>query len=214
MPGGSSPSPAWRSCWPCWASTCWATGCATRSTRRCGWTRRKGAVTMAEQTQAGWRVVLLTDFGGLVVNGLGGLLAGYGHKLVGIVTSPGPRGRGLGRHLDVVAAAPRGVDVLVSNHPRRWAAMLAPLRPDLLISAAFPWVIPDELIALPRVAAVNMHGGLLPQGRGPNAFGWAFRNGDAKVGFTIHRLDSGLDTGPILSQITVPLTDDDDMETL
>jgi methionyl-tRNA formyltransferase len=169
---------------------------------------------MAEQIPDAWRVVLLTDFGELVVNGLGQLLAGYGHKLVGIVTSPGPKGRGLGRYLDVVAAAPRGVDVLVSNHPKRWAAMQAPLRPDLIISAAFPWVIPDDLIALPRVGAVNMHGGLLPRGRGPNAFGWAFRNGDAEVGFTIHRLDSGLDTGPILSQITVPLTDDDDAETL
>jgi methionyl-tRNA formyltransferase len=159
-------------------------------------------------------VVLLTDFGEFAVNGLRQLLEGYGHKLVGLVTSPGPKGRGLGRYLEVVAAAPRSVDVLVSNHPKRWAAMLAPLQPDLLISAAFPWVIPDDLIALPRLGAVNMHGGLLPRGRGPNAFGWAFRNGDPEVGFTVHRLDSGLDTGPILSQIRVPVSDDDDMETL
>jgi methionyl-tRNA formyltransferase len=92
--------------------------------------------------------------------------------------------------------------------------MLAPLRPDLIVSASFPWVIPDDVIALPRVAAVNMHGGLLPQRRGPNAIGWAFRDADRETGFTIHRLDSGLDTGPILARASVPIDDDDDLETL
>jgi methionyl-tRNA formyltransferase len=172
------------------------------------------AEAQAEQQPDSWRVVLLTDFGGQIVHGMRQILEGYGHKLVGLVTSPGPRGLGHGRHLDVVAAAPRGVDVFVSNHPKRWAAMLAPLQPDLVISAVFPWIIPDELIALPRLGAVNMHGGLLPRWRGPNAFAWAFRAGDGEIGPTVHRLASGLDTGPILATAAVPYGDDDDMEVL
>lgn len=169
---------------------------------------------MADSVPAPWRVVLLTDFGGQLVDGLRQILEGHGHKLVGLVTSPGLKGRGSGRHLDVVAAAPRGVDVLVSNHPQRWAAMLAPLRPDLIISAVFPWIIPDDLIALPRLGAVNMHGGLLPGRRGPNPIGWAFRDGDGELGLTIHRLDSGFDTGPILARAAVPYGDDDDLESV
>lgn len=168
---------------------------------------------MASQQQKPWRVVLLTDFGAVMVDGMRQILQAHGHKLVGILTSPGAKGRGLGRYVDVVAAAPHSVDVIVSNYPRRWAAMLAPLRPDLIISSAFPWIIPDDVIALPSIGAVNMHGGLLPQGRGPNSFGWAFRNGDPEIGFTIHWLNSGLDTGPILAQIAEP-TGDDDMETI
>lgn len=156
----------------------------------------------------------MTDFGALIVDGLRQILEGHGHTLVGLVTSPGPKGLGFGRHLDVAAAAPRGVDVLISNHPKRWAAMLAPLRPDLIISAVFPWIIPDDLIALPRLGAVNMHGGPLPQRRGANTFGWAFRDDDGEVGLTIHRLASGLDTGPILARATLPYNDDDDMDTV
>jgi methionyl-tRNA formyltransferase len=169
---------------------------------------------MAEQIPDAWRVVLMTDFGAQIVHGLRQILEGHGHKLVGIVTTPGPRGLGHGRHLDVAAAASRGVDVLISNHPQRWAAMLAPLRPDLIISAVFPWIIPEDVIALPRLGAVNMHGGLLPEQRGPNAFAWSFRDGVGEIGMTIHRLETGLDTGPILARAALPYGDDDDIEML
>ncbi len=166
------------------------------------------------ETPGPWRVVLMTDAGGQIAGGVQQILGGMGHKIVGIVTSPGPAGRGLGRYLEVVAAAPPNVDVIVSNHPKRWATMLAPLKPDIIMSMIFPWIIPDDVIALPRLAAINVHGGLLPRGRGPNAFGWAFRNGDPEVGLTVHYLDSGLDTGSLLAQAATPVGDDDDMETL
>ncbi len=166
------------------------------------------------ETPGPWRIVLLSDAGGEIAGGVQQMLGGMGHKVVGIVTSPGPAGRGLGRYLEVVAAAPPNVDVIVSNHPKRWAAMLAPLKPDIIMSMVFPWIIPDDVIALPRVAAINIHGGLLPRGRGPNPFGWAFRDGDPEVGLTVHYLDSGLDTGPTLAQAAMPVGDDDDMATL
>jgi methionyl-tRNA formyltransferase len=164
--------------------------------------------TMEQSSAHPWRVVLLTDFGELMVTLMRQILAAHGHKLVGIVTSPGPKGRGRDGYVDVVKAAPRGVDVIVSNFPRRWAAMLAPMRPDLIVSAGFPWIIPDDVIALPRLGTINMHGGLLPEGRGPNSYGWALRKGDAELGVTIHRVDSGLDTGPILAKIAEPTGDE------
>lgn len=169
---------------------------------------------MSETTQESWRIVLMTDAGEQIVAGLQQILTAMGHTLVGIVTSPGPAGRGLGQYLEVVKAAPPNVDVIVSNHRKRWAAMLAPLKPDVIISMIFPWIIPDDVIALPRLAAINVHGALLPRGRGPNPVGWAFRNDDREIGLTVHYLDSGLDTGPMLAQAAIPVSDEDDLETL
>lgn len=92
--------------------------------------------------------------------------------------------------------------------------MLAPLRPDLIVSGGFPWRIPADVLALPRLGAINFHDALLPRHRGPNATGWAFRMGDTETGLTIHRLTPEFDTGPILAQAGVPITDDDNLSSL
>jgi methionyl-tRNA formyltransferase len=96
----------------------------------------------------------------------------------------------------------------------RLAAMLAPLRPDLIISGGFPWLIPQDVIALPRLGAINMHPSFLPRHRGPRSLEWAFREGDPEIGFTIHRLDDSFDTGAIIAQRGIPITDDDDVESM
>lgn len=159
---------------------------------------------------SGLRVVLLSDAAGEIVPVADETLRSAGHRLVGVLTSPGPRKRrGTSRYLDLVAAARPGIDVLVSNHPSRWAAMLAPLRPDVVLSTGFLWVIPDDLLALPRLGAINTHGGLLPHGRGPNPVGWAFRRDEGVIGWTAHRLTPQLDAGPILAQAAISYGDDD-----
>ena len=98
-----------------------------------------------------------------------------GHRVVGVVTSPGPKRRRSPAYLEVVAAVPPGVDVIVSNHPERWAAMLAPLRPDLIISGGFPWRIPAEVLALPRLGAINFHRRPPAAAPRPERDRWAFR---------------------------------------
>jgi methionyl-tRNA formyltransferase len=162
-----------------------------------------------------WRIVVFTNIpGGVVYSLVDGVVRRLGHRVVGVVTSPGPKRRRSSTYLEVVAAVPPGIDVIVSNHPERWAEMLAPLRPDLIVSGGFPWRIPSEVIALPRLGAINMHPALLPRYRGPAAIEWALRNGDAETGFTIHRLSPDFDTGPILAQARIPIDDDDDIDSL
>jgi methionyl-tRNA formyltransferase len=164
---------------------------------------------------APWRVVVFTNIpGGVIYSMVEEVVRPLGHRVVGVVTTPGPKRRRSPAYLEVVAAVSPGVDVIVSNHPERWAAMLAPLEPDLLVSAGFPWRIPADVLALPRLGAINMHPALLPRYRGPAAIEWAFRNGDAEVGFTVHRLAPDFDTGPILAQARFPITDDDDIDSL
>ena len=173
---------------------------------------------MAEGTGASqdrWRVVLFTNLpGGMAYRLVEDVLRPLGHRIVGVVTSPGPKRRRSPAYLDVVAAVSPGVDVIVSNHPERWAAMLAPLRPDLVISAGMPWKIPADVLALPRLGGINLHPALLPKYRGPGAVEWALRNGEAELGFTVHRLAPEFDTGAILAQGRVPIADEDDFETL
>jgi methionyl-tRNA formyltransferase len=162
-----------------------------------------------------WRIVVFTNIpGGVIYSLVNEVVRPLGHRVVGVVTSPGPKRRRSPTYLEVVAAVPPGIDVIVSNHPERWAAMLAPLRPDLIISGGFPWRIPSEVIALPRLGAINMHPALLPRYRGPAAIEWAFRNGDAELGFSVHRLAPDFDTGPILAQTRIPIADDDDINSL
>src|SRR5215207_9012629 len=162
-----------------------------------------------------WRIVVFTNMPeGRTYSLVDRVVRPLGHRVVGVVTSPGPKRRRSPTYLEVVAAVSLGVDVIVSNHPERWAAMLAPLEPDLIISGGFPWRIPADVITLPRLGAINFHDALLPRHRGPNAVGWAFRMGDAETGMTIHRLSSEFDTGPILAQVRIPISDADDFSTL
>jgi methionyl-tRNA formyltransferase len=106
--------------------------------------------------------------------------------------------------------------VLVSNHPARWAATLTPLRPDLIIVAGFSWKLPQDVLDLPRLGAINIHNALLPRyrGRGYYITAWAFRNDDREIGWTTHRMTAEFDTGSILAQGSIPIGDDDDMQTL
>ncbi|HYI25504.1 MAG TPA: formyltransferase family protein, partial [Thermomicrobiales bacterium] len=137
-----------------------------------------------------------------------------GHRIVGVVTSPGPRNRRTTDYVDVVSSVPPGIDTIVTSHPKRIAAMIAPLQPDLIISAGFRWMLPEDAIALPRIGAINLHPSLLPRHRGPHPLEWTFRSGDTEAGFTVHKLAAGFDTGPVLSQARVPVDDDDDVEAL
>lgn len=166
-------------------------------------------------TTESWRIVVFTNMpGGFVYTLVDNVARSLGHRVVGVVTTPGPKRRRSPTYLEVVAAVSPGVDVIVSNHPERWAAMLAPLRPDLIISGGFPWRIPADVLALPRLGAINFHDALLPRHRGPNATGWAFRLDDRETGVTIHRMTPDFDAGAILAQLRVPIADDDTWETL
>jgi methionyl-tRNA formyltransferase len=169
----------------------------------------------ADNPADAWRVVIFTNVPkGVVYHLARETLAPLGHRIVGVVTTPGPPKRRSTSYLDVVAGVPPGIDVIVSNHPKRLAAMIAPMQPDLIISAGFPYLIPPEVVALPRLGAINMHPALLPKYRGPSPIEWHFRNGESEMGFTIHRVATEFDNGPILAQLTEPIRDDDVFETL
>jgi methionyl-tRNA formyltransferase len=162
-----------------------------------------------------WRIVLFTNItGGITWTFINDAVRPLGHRIVGVVTTPGPKSNRSTDYLDVVAVVPPGIDTIVANHPTRLAAMVSPLRPDPIIVAGFSWLIPADLIALPRLGVINLHPSRLPEHRGPNPIEWALRNGQAETSFTIHRLGDDFDNGPVLAQRSVPIDDDDDGDSL
>jgi methionyl-tRNA formyltransferase len=77
---------------------------------------------------------------------------------------------------------------------------LAAYAPDAFCVACFARKLPEALLSLPRLGALNVHPSLLPDNRGPDPLFWTFWSGDEATGVTIHLMDERLDTGSILAQ--------------
>jgi methionyl-tRNA formyltransferase len=162
-----------------------------------------------------WRVVVLTNIqGGVVYHLAASVLQPLGHRIVGVVTTPGPKRIYDPAYLDVVANISPEVEVLVTSRPSKLAAVLRQWDVDLILVGGFPWRLPVDVLELPRLGVINLHPALLPRNRGRYAFEWAFRNEEAETGFTVHRMAPEFDTGAILAQVVVPIEDDDDVISL
>lgn len=142
------------------------------------------------------------------------MLQQRGHRLVAVLTAPGPRSRRSDDYLAVAQQTPPGIDVIISNHRSRWASLLDLYQPDLIFCGGFNWKLPQELLDLPRLGAYNMHDSLLPKYRGRNATGWALRNNEPQAGITFHRMTPEFDDGPILAQMPYSIVDEDDAESV
>jgi methionyl-tRNA formyltransferase len=132
-------------------------------------------------------------------------LQALGHEVPGIVSAPTPRRP---EHLEqLLAEAP--VEVHVSRNVAHAGELLRMLEVDLGLCSGFPRKLPAEAVTAPRLGILNGHPSLLPRWRGPNPFAWTFRANDDVLGFTWHFMDTELDTGPLVTQGSVPIGDDD-----
>ncbi|RZU78101.1 phosphoribosylglycinamide formyltransferase-1 [Micromonospora kangleipakensis] len=124
---------------------------------------------------------------------------------------------GLGRA--VAAGVPTFVD-RVKDHPTRedWdkalTAHIAEHRPDLVISAGFLKLVGPHFLAAFGDRYLNTHNTLLPAFPGIHGPRDALAYGVKVTGATLFFVDAGMDTGPIVAQVAVPVLDDDDEETL
>ncbi|MET9316716.1 formyltransferase family protein [Kribbella sp. NPDC003505] len=129
-----------------------------------------------------------------------------GHEVVLVVTLPETSRYGASHPM--VAGLPESTNVLITRKLRTVAApVIAALQPDVIISAAFPRLIPGEILDIPTYGAVNCHPSPLPAGRGPTPQRLIYE-GDERVGATVHRTAAEFDTGAILAQRIAPLPDD------
>jgi methionyl-tRNA formyltransferase len=146
-------------------------------------------------------------------------LAGAGHTLAAVLTRPDrPAGRGLAPAASPVkrAAERRGVPVLQPTTLKDEAvqARLAALAPDALVVVAYGLILPQAVLDIPRLGALNAHASLLPRWRGAAPIQRALLAGDRETGVCIMQMAAGLDTGPVLLSEAVPIAADDTAGTL
>jgi methionyl-tRNA formyltransferase len=160
---------------------------------------------------SGWKVVLVSQVLPAVL-GFDGAMRAAGHDPVALLTTR-REPSGVDRYPEfhtLMSGAPAHLDILIPRDKTRMASMIGPYEPDLLVCMGFPWLIPREVLAIPRLGAVNGHPSLLPRHRGPAPVAWAIRNGETEVGFSFHRMDEHFDTGRLLAQSSVPLDGTED----
>ena len=121
-----------------------------------------------------------------------------GHQILGIC-SPDP---------EVIAwAKKQGLPCF--TQPAAWLAALPENGFDYLFSIINGWVIPADVLQLPRLAAINFHDSLLPRYAGMHSTTHALRNGERQHGVTWHEITAGIDKGDILQQLPVAIAADD-----
>jgi methionyl-tRNA formyltransferase len=143
---------------------------------------------------------------------LGALLKSE-HQVVGVLTQP-DRPSGRGRKVTASAVKLRaleaGVPVLQPHSLRQQDAVgsIAALGADVLVVVAYGLILPANVLSLPALGCLNIHGSLLPRWRGAAPIHRAVLAGDAMTGVSIMQMDEGLDTGDVL--LTKELAIDDD----
>jgi methionyl-tRNA formyltransferase len=90
---------------------------------------------------------------------------------------------------------------------REAVSMLAAYQPDVICVACFSQRISRTVLDIPRLGCLNVHPSLLPVNRGPEPLFWTFREGTQHTAVTIHLMDEGMDTGPIVAQEVVEVPD-------
>ena len=141
------------------------------------------------------------------------------HAVVGVVTQPDkPRGRGQqvsdGPVKSIAVASGLPVFQPARLAPDQFAAELAALDADIGVVAAYGKILPDWLLATPRLGLINVHASLLPRYRGASPIHRAVISGDAETGVTIMRVVTALDAGPMLAAVRVPIDVDDTTTTV
>ncbi|MBD0315190.1 MAG: methionyl-tRNA formyltransferase [Nitrospiraceae bacterium] len=135
-------------------------------------------------------------------------------EVVGVVTQPDrPKGRGhaLAPPPIKVIAESVGIPVLQPQKIRTpdFLERLAAWSPDLIAVTAFGRILHAPILHLPRMGCVNVHGSLLPKYRGAAPVQWAVINGESETGITTMLMDEGMDTGPMLLQEPLAITQED-----
>ena len=102
-------------------------------------------------------------------------------------------------------AAAAGIPVVWVKSAAEATDAIRSVAPGVAVAACFPWRLPRAAREIPPLGILNIHPSLLPVGRGPEPVFWTLRRGEPVTGVTVHRMDAGFDTGPIVAQAQMPV---------
>ena len=140
-------------------------------------------------------------------------------SIQGVVTQPDrPKGRGRQLVPSPVKelALKEGLPVFQPEKIKNESFVdeLRKLSPDVIVVVAFGQILPSQILTIPPLGCVNVHGSLLPAYRGAAPVNWAVVNGEKESGVTTMLMDEGLDTGDMLLKQKVRIGPGDTSEVL
>ncbi|MBM3268146.1 MAG: methionyl-tRNA formyltransferase [Candidatus Sericytochromatia bacterium] len=147
-------------------------------------------------------------------------LVDAGYRVKAAVTQPDkPAGRGQKLQAPAVKlfAQECGIPVLQPGRLRKEPESVAALResrPDAIVVVAFGQILPQDVLDIPPLGCINVHGSLLPAYRGAGPIQWALINGERLTGVTTMLMDAGMDTGPMFLKAEMPIQPEDDAGSL
>ena len=131
-----------------------------------------------------------------------------GYNIMSVVTNPDrPSGRGMKLTMSPVKefATEKNIPVMQPEKIRDIKEELIKQKPDLFCVVAYGKILPKEILDIPKLGSINVHGSLLPKYRGAAPIQWAVINGEKKTGITTMYMDEGMDTGDMILQEEVSI---------
>lgn len=138
-----------------------------------------------------------------------------GYNIIGIVTNPDkPKGRGMKMIASPVKEFGLEKDIPVYQPLRvrnndSFIDEMKNLNPDIICVVAYGKILPKEILEIPRLGCINVHGSLLPKYRGAAPIQWAVINGEKQTGITTMYMDIGMDTGDMILKEVVDIGEDE-----
>jgi methionyl-tRNA formyltransferase len=150
-----------------------------------------------------------SDFG---LPALRALNAGPGVQ-VAVTTRERPKGRGLSLQPSPVksAALELRIEVLEPDNPNQpeFIAQLVARQPDLVVLAAYRFILTPEILAIPKLGCVNLHPSLLPRYRGAAPIQRAIMNGETQTGVSVFLMNEKIDQGNVIFQRPLTIGDNE-----
>ena len=138
-----------------------------------------------------------------------------GYKIEAVVTNVDkPKGRGMKLIPSPVKqfAESKGLKVLQPIKVKNNVEFLEEIKninPDVICVVAYGKILPKEILDIPRLGCINVHGSLLPKYRGAAPIQWAVINGEKETGITTMYMDIGMDTGDMILKQKVTIGEDE-----
>ena len=133
-----------------------------------------------------------------------------GHTICGVFTQPDkPKNRGMKLTYSPVKEYALSQDLPVFQ-PQRMRdgealELVKKLQPQLIVTVAYGKILPEEILQLPPLGAINVHASLLPKYRGAAPINWAILNGEAETGVSIMYMVKELDAGDVIHTVCTPI---------
>lgn len=138
-----------------------------------------------------------------------------GHEILAVVTNPDrPKGRGMKMVSSPVKefAVSKNLKIYQPEKVRKnieFIEEIKKLQPDVICVVAYGKILPKEILDIPKLGCINVHGSLLPKYRGAAPIQWAVINGEEVTGVTTMYMDIGMDTGDMILKEEVSIGEDE-----